>query len=440
MNLKEECQAVILAGGLGTRLKPITETIPKPLVEIDGKPFLEHLLIHLKNSGIEQIILCVGYLGEKIEDYFGDGSRLGLKIRYSYERELLGTAGAIKNAERLIETENFIVLNGDTYTQLDFNALLNYHHSLDLPITMTVAPASNPLEQELVEIIEGKIISFYRRNTLVHKEFLKKEQITRINAGVYVFNKSILKLIPSNEKVSLEKEIFPSLTGKIGAFEYVGYFKDLANINLCKEFEEDLKKLNSKTSEINLKGITLKNFDEHISLIREVSTLFPDKIVQISEVIINTYKNNHKVLIAGNGGSAADAQHIAGELVNKFYLDRQALSAIALSADTSILTSWANDKSFDLVFERQIEAHGNSGDVFLVLSTSGNSVNLINAVKKAKEKNVIIIGLLGKDGGKLKTLCDYEITIPCLDTPRVQEAHEVIYHTICQIVEQSLAK
>ena len=111
-----------------------------------------------------------------------------------------------------------------------------------------------------------------------------------------------------------------------------------------------------------------------------------------------------------------------------------------MSTDTSVLTSWANDKNFDFVFERQIEAHGNPGDVFIAISTSGNSINLINAVKKAKEKNMITIGLLGKDGGKLKAICDYEITVPCFDTPRIQEVHEIVYHTICQLVEQYFIK
>jgi len=439
MDLKGEYQAVILAGGLGTRLKPITETIPKPLVEISGKPFLEYLLEHLKKCRITRIVLCVGYLGNKIEEYFGNGERFGLEIKYSYEKELLGTAGAIKNAERLIETENFIVLNGDSYSQVDFKALLEKHNTSHFPVTMVVSLASNPSEQELIKLNEGKVVEFYRRNTLTHKEFLNNELNPKINAGIYIFNKSILDLIPYGEKVSLEKEIFPSLKGNISGFEYNGYFKDLANINFCKEFEEDLKRLNNQSAPLLIShDLILKNFKEHISIIQQVENLFPEKILQISEVIINAYKNNKKVLTAGNGGSAADAQHISGELVNKFYYDRKALSAITLSADTSVLTSWANDKSFDFVFERQIEAHGNPGDILIAISTSGNSLNLINAVKKAKEKNIITIGLLGKDGGKLKALCDYEITVPCLDTPRIQEAHEIVYHTICQLVEQSL--
>lgn len=189
-----------------------------------------------------------------------------------------------------------------------------------------------------------------------------------------------------------------------------------------------------------MKDIILKNFQESASLIQQTAEICADKIIEISNVIINAYKQNNKVLIAGNGGSAADAQHISGELVSKFYHDRKALSAIALTTDTSVLTSWANDKHYDYVFERQIEAHGNIGDIFIAISTSGNSQNLVNAVNKAKEKNLITIGLLGKDGGRLKGLCNYEIIVPSQDTPRIQEVHKVIYHTICQLIEQALLK
>lgn len=184
----------------------------------------------------------------------------------------------------------------------------------------------------------------------------------------------------------------------------------------------------------------VKNFNDSSLLIKKTGKMFADKIMQISDVLIEVYKKENKVLIAGNGGSAADAQHISGELVNKFYHDRKALSAIALSTDTSVLTSWANDRSFDEVFERQVEAHGQKGDALIVISTSGDSVNLINAVYKAKEKYMITFGLLGKSGGRLKGLCDYEIIIPHQDTARIQEAHKVVYHTICQLIEQAFLK
>lgn len=189
-----------------------------------------------------------------------------------------------------------------------------------------------------------------------------------------------------------------------------------------------------------MKDIILKNFRESSELIQQTGEIFADKIAEISLAIIDAYERNNKVLTAGNGGSAADAQHISGELVNKFYHDRRALSAISLTTDTSILTSWANDKHYDYVFERQIEANGNPGDVLIVLSTSGNSQNLVNAVHKAKEKKMITVNLSGKTGGRLKGLCDYEIIVPHSDTARIQEAHKVIYHTICQLIEQAFLK
>jgi len=189
-----------------------------------------------------------------------------------------------------------------------------------------------------------------------------------------------------------------------------------------------------------MKDIIAKNFKESSLLIQQTGELFTEEIIKISLAIIDAYERNNKILIAGNGGSAADSQHISGELVNKFYHERKALSAISLSTDTSVITSWANDKHYDYVFERQVEAHGKPGDILIVISTSGNSQNLVNAVHKAREMKMITISLLGKSGGRLKGLCDYEIIVPSQDTPRIQEAHQVIYHTICEIVEKAFLK
>ncbi len=161
-------------------------------------------------------------------------------------------------------------------------------------------------------------------------------------------------------------------------------------------------------------------------------------IVGISKESINAYKNSKKILIAGNGGSAADAQHIAGELVSKFYFDRPALSALALSTDTSILTAIGNDYGYEKVFSRQIEANGENGDIFIGISTSGNSKNIIEALKVCKEKSIITVGLSGLSGGDMSNYCDYLIKVPSNETPRIQEAHIMIGHIICSIIEESI--
>ena len=157
-----------------------------------------------------------------------------------------------------------------------------------------------------------------------------------------------------------------------------------------------------------------------------------------AQAIIHAYRAKHKILIAGNGGSAADSQHLAAEFVNRFNFDRPGLPAIALTTDTSILTSVSNDSGFNMLFSRQIEALGMEGDLFLGLSTSGNSPNIIEALSVCRKEKIFSIGLSGSDGGKMKDLCDICIMVPSDETPRIQEAHILIGHIICSLVEEEL--
>lgn len=189
-----------------------------------------------------------------------------------------------------------------------------------------------------------------------------------------------------------------------------------------------------------MKEIISKNFYETARLLEDTLKVETNNIESATNALISAYKNNKKLLIAGNGGSAADSQHIAAELVNRFYLDRKPLRAISLTTDTSIITSWANDQSYEQIFERQIEALGDKGDVFLAISTSGNSKNLIRAARKANELEMLTIGLSGNSGGQLKDICKYNIIVPSKDTARIQEIHHVIYHTMCEIVEREFYK
>jgi len=152
----------------------------------------------------------------------------------------------------------------------------------------------------------------------------------------------------------------------------------------------------------------------------------------------NCFNNGSKLLIAGNGGSAADSQHFAAEIVGRYKKERRGYPAIALTTDTSILTAWGNDYDFESVFSRQIESLGQQGDIFLGISTSGNSKNVILAVKKAKEMGMITIGLLGNNGGNLKDLVDMSIIVPSTNTARIQEVHITIIHILCEEIEHEL--
>ena len=155
-------------------------------------------------------------------------------------------------------------------------------------------------------------------------------------------------------------------------------------------------------------------------------------------VIVKAFKDGNKVLFCGNGGSAADAQHLAAEFSGRFYIDRDALPAEALHCNTSYLTAVGNDYSFDLIYARLIKGLGKKGDVLIGLSTSGNSANIVNAFKIAKEKEMITIGFTGLTGGLLKEISDHLLNVPSTDTPRIQESHILLGHIICELVEEKL--
>lgn len=154
------------------------------------------------------------------------------------------------------------------------------------------------------------------------------------------------------------------------------------------------------------------------------------------DVIAKSFKDGHKVLFCGNGGSAADAQHLAAEFSGRFYTDREALPSEALHVNTSYLTAVANDYSYDVVYSRMIQGIGKKGDVLVGLSTSGNSANIIKAFETAKTKGMTTIGFTGATGGEMKGHCDLLINVPSTDTPRIQESHILLGHIICQLVEE----
>lgn len=178
--------------------------------------------------------------------------------------------------------------------------------------------------------------------------------------------------------------------------------------------------------------------EKSIQTKKELRETKVEVIAQIAELIIDAYKQGKKVVWFGNGGSAADAQHLACELVSRFYLERKALASIALTTNTSEITAIANDYDFDRIFARQVEALVNSGDVVIGITTSGNSPNVIEGIKEAKRRGAITVGFTGASGGKLEGNVDLLLTIPSEETPHIQEAHTMVGHIICYIVESEL--
>lgn len=180
-------------------------------------------------------------------------------------------------------------------------------------------------------------------------------------------------------------------------------------------------------------------FDENLAVISE-SKKISVQIQDVVDIITNCYKNGNKVIIFGNGGSAADAQHWAAELIGRFKIERQSLPAIALTTDTSIITSLGNDYGFDYIFARQCESLVHKGDIVIGISTSGKSQNVLKGIATARKKGARIVGLTGLTGTDMQNLVDVLLIVPSKSTPRIQEGHRIIMHVICEVVEENFKK
>jgi len=191
----------------------------------------------------------------------------------------------------------------------------------------------------------------------------------------------------------------------------------------------------NKKSNLNT---VINNFKEHQDVIASISSFVSDQILELGVLIAYSLKSRSTLFWCGNGGSAADSQHLAAELVGRFKKDRRALRSVALTTDTSVLTCVANDYSYEDIFSRQLEALARDGDVLVAISTSGNSENVLRALRVAKELGLKTIALLGKDGGHAKVLADLAIVVPSDSTARIQEAHILIGHILCDLIEQDL--
>lgn len=187
---------------------------------------------------------------------------------------------------------------------------------------------------------------------------------------------------------------------------------------------------------VDLEKMLLSSIQSHMDVFQAIRAQLLPTVIETGRLMSDVLKGGHKLMIAGNGGSAADSQHFAAEIVGRYLKERNPLPAIALTTDTSILTAVGNDYGFDAIFSRQVAGLGKPGDVFIGISTSGQSGNVIAAMNAAKQLGITTVTLLGKSGGKMADLGDFNLIVPSRETPRIQEAHHWIYHTWCEIIDE----
>jgi len=231
-------RAVLLAGGDGVRMRPFSYEIPKPLIPVNSKPVLEHMITALRDSGIKDIIICTGRLGEKIVKYFGDGSKFGVKITYSQEKKPLGTGGALKLAQTFIGKKPFLLIHGDLLVRINFNELIKFHQQNKGLVTMALTSVDNPQDFGMVELQGFQVTGFVDRKLKRAKE----ERVSHlVSSGIYVIEPEVFQMIPKGKKVMLEEVVFPKLITKekLIGFPFKGPWFDLTT---PKEYEKAIKK------------------------------------------------------------------------------------------------------------------------------------------------------------------------------------------------------
>ena len=411
-------QLVILAGGLGTRLRGVVDDRPKPMALVHGRPFLERLLAAFRAQGFTRALICAGYKAEMIQAHFGDGAALGMALTYSIEPEgaLLGTAGALRHAAASLEPV-FMLVNGDTYLDADLSAFAA-RHTVGSGVTVGLIRVPDAGRYGAVELAaDGAITRFAEKSSAAEG---------LINAGIYVIDRAVLDAFPARLPLSLERDVFPSLAGQgrlrgvilDGTMVDIGTPDSYAAFQFSDMIAEQLK----ESAAVKLKTIDICG----------------PAIAQAAQALVACYRAGGQTLWCGNGGSAADAQHLVGELVSKLTMERRALPAIALGTNNSIISAIANDYAYDQVFVRQVEAFTRPGDVLVALSTSGNSASVRAAALRAKALGATVIGLTGRGGGALAPVCDIAIVVPSDSTQRIQETHIAIGHILCDAVERGL--
>jgi D-sedoheptulose 7-phosphate isomerase len=429
--------AVFLIGGRGSRLSKVINDRPKPMAEVGGRPFLEWLVLSFRAQGVRRFVFCVGYLGEVIEAYFEDGRTWGVEIVYSREAQPLGTGGAVKNALNQIQSDPFLVVNGDSYCMFSLQQLEDAHKTRSALATLWVTLVDECSRYGEVKIDEQGFVNAFLEKTVEKRAGL-------INTGICLLQKEVVYAIPSNISFSLEKDIFPALVGT-GLLAVIGSGNFL-DIGTPESYgiawyllKEDLNMLNN--NEIDEKQLLrIQSRLEAGNLVRSmVFQQCSTAILQAVNALDKTFRQSGKLLLCGNGGSAADSQHMAAEFMSRLTkeFNRPGLPAIALTTDTSFLTAFANDCGFEDVFARQIQALGKPGDTLIAISTSGDSPNVVRAVEVSKKIGLHTIGLVG-EGGKLSILVDTPVIIPSRNTQYVQEAMLAVEHIICDLTERAL--
>ena len=407
---------VILAGGLATRLRPLTDDRPKALIEVAGRPFLWHQLTLLKRHGVRRCVIAAGYLGEKIQERFGDGADIGVALEYSFDgAQLLGTAGAIRKALPLLP-EQFFVLYGDAYLDCDYRSVQDAFLRQGLPGLMTVYRNADLYDPSNVEF-DGAHIRQYDKQK-------RTSAMQHIDYGLGAFHRSVFATLPAGEKVDLAV-VYQELqrAGNLAAFEVFERFYEIGSVEGLQATEHFLR--NSRFSTVFLEEVA------QIAQRLDVSAI--DKL---AASLVDLRDRDGRLFILGVGGSAANASHAVND-----FRKLAGIETYSPTDNVSELTARTNDEGWPTVFVEWLRVSRlRERDAVLVFSVGGGSVernvspNIVSALEYAKSVGATILGIVGRDGGYTARVADACVVIPPLNpdriTPHTEAFQAVVWHLL----------
>jgi len=410
----------ILAGGLATRLRPITETIPKSLVDVCGEPFVAHQLRLLRSHGIDDVVLCVGYLGEQIEQVVGSGSAFGLRVRYAFDGEqLLGTGGAVRRALAMLGDE-FFVLYGDSYLLCDYQAVLRSFRASGKLALMTVYRNEGKYDTSNVQYEAGAIQRYDKT--------ARSPAMRHIDYGLGLFRRETFAEVPEGACLDLAK-LYQTLLakGQLAGYEVTERFYEIGSVAGLEEFRALTEKRTAAMT------FTDQFLDEASAVIRDLNRPALEALV---DALAATRARAGRLFILGVGGSAANASHAVND-----FRKLVGMEAYSPTDNVSELTARTNDEGWESVFAAWLRTSRlQAADMILVFSVGGGdleknvSPNLVAALKFAKQVGATVGGIVGRDGGYTAKVADACVVVPTVNaahvTPHTEAFQAVVWHLL----------
>jgi len=413
---------IILCGGLATRLRPLTESIPKSLIDVAGKPFLEHQLKALRKQGVEHVVLSVGHLGDKIREKIGDGGRFGLILQYvSDGPRLLGTGGAVKRSAALLDSP-FFVLYGDSYLQASYPEVAARFDASQALGLMTVYRNEGRWDSSNVVFRDGRIVKYDKKN--------RSPDMLHIDYGLGLLKKEALESTPPEQPYDLAA-LYEDLVSKqqLVGFEVYKRFYEIGTVKGLEETRELLSEQNGGSME-----------DYSTTHLKEAARIIPlidaGKIESMVNLIADVRDKEGRIFFLGVGGSAANAAHAVND-----FRKLAGIESYAPTDNVSELTARTNDEGWETVFVEWLKGSRLSKkDMLFILSVGGGSLepmvspNLVRAVQYAKEIGARVVGIVGRDGGYTGKVADAAVIVPTVNpktvTPHAEAFQAVIWHLI----------